>query len=584
MNKGKLSIYQVMTRLFGNKTTCNKIGGSIGENGVGKFADINDTALLAIKDLGVNCIWYTGVLEHASMNDYTAAGIPSDDHRVVKGKAGSPYAIKDYYDLSPDLAVEIPNRMAEFLALINRTHAHGMKALIDFVPNHVARKYHSDKRPDGIEDLGEKDNTTLSFHPNNNFYYIPGQTLVIPEKNGNQEPENEVQPAGATLVENPAKATGNDVFTAWPGVNDWYETVKLNYGVDVLDYGKKYFDPIPSTWLKMYEILSFWVQKGVDGFRCDMTEMVPVEFWAWVIPKVKKLNPDLIFIAEIYNPAEYNNYIQKGKFDYLYDKVGLYDCLRRLMEGHGSVKEITRCWQEDSGGFSAKMLRFLENHDEQRIASRFFANTPWVAVPAMTICATLGEGPVMLYFGQEVGEPANGPNGFSGDDGRTTIFDYWGVPEHQKWMNNGAFDGGQLSEDQKKLRSFYQKLLNLTCTSEALKEGRFYGLQYVNDNRQSEGYDDNAVYTYLRFSPNERLLVVVNFSKDFKNTFIKIPNGAWHDMALDLKGTYSLNNLLNPSKRISFLAEETIGNASLRAGIPIELAGLSAAIFNIQKN
>jgi glycosidase len=288
--------------------------------------------------------------------------------------------------------------------------------------------------------------------------------------------------------------------------------------VDILDQGKKYLDPIPSTWNKMLEILGFWAHKGVDGFRCDMSEMVPVEFWGWVIPKIKKINPSLIFIAEIYNPKEYRNYLEKGKFDFLYDKVGLYDCLRQLMEGNGSVKGITRCWQEESTGFSAKMLRFLENHDEQRIASRFFAGNPWNAVPAMTACATLSNGPVMVYFGQEVGVSALGSEGFSGDDGRTTIFDYWGVPEHQKWMNNGAFDGGQLDEDQKKLRSFYKRLLTLTRTNDAIANGGFYGLQYVNDNQQSLGYDDDKVYSYLRYTRTQQLLIVLNFSNTIQNT------------------------------------------------------------------
>jgi glycosidase len=439
--KGKVSIYQIMTRLFGNKINVNKVNGSKEENGVGKFNDINDIALEAIKDLGISHIWYTGVMEHATMDDYTSFGIPLDDPRIVKGRAGSPYAIKDYYDVSPELAVDVEKRMAEFSALIKRTHAHGMKALIDFVPNHVARKYHSDVKPANVEELGQNDNTALSFHPQNNFYYIPGQQLVIPKSSETSDAEKKMFSKGFPHIENPAKATGNNVFTASPGIYDWYETVKLNYGVDVLDYGKKYFDPIPSTWSRMYEILIFWVGKGVDGFRCDMTELVPVEFWGWVIPKVKKINPALLFIAEIYNPQEYVNYVEHGKFDMLYDKVGLYDCLRKIMEGHGSVKDITRCWQEDTGGLSSKMLRFLENHDEQRIASKSFAHNPWTAIPAITVSATLSDGAVMLYFGQEVGEPAAGLSGFSGDDGRTTIFDYWGVPEHQKWMNDGKFDG-----------------------------------------------------------------------------------------------------------------------------------------------
>lgn len=580
---GKISIYQLMTRLFGNKKTLNKICGSQEENGVGKFNDITDLALEKIKELGINHIWYTGIMEHATMNDYTAFGIPMDDPDIVKGKAGSPYAIKDYYDVSPDLAVDVKNRMGEFTQLVNRTHNHGMKVIIDFVPNHVARKYFSDARPEGIEDLGEKDNTSQSFDPNNNFYYLPGKTLVIPKVNNTLCNDPVDIDERTRLSENPAKVTGNNVFSAEPSVYDWYETVKLNYGVDILDGEKRFFYPVPSTWKKMLDILIYWVDKGVDGFRCDMTELVPVEFWEWVIPKVKEKNASVLFIAEIYSHSKYHNYVQQGKFDILYDKVGLYDCLRKLMEGHGSVQDITHCWQEDSHGLSGSMLRFLENHDEQRISSGFFASNPWAAVPAMTVSATLSTGPVMIYFGQEVGEPAEGANGFSGNDGRTTIFDYWGVPEHQKWMNEGKFDGGQLSDDQKKLRDYYATLLNLSLENKAISKGEFYGLQYVNDNHQSEGYNDRRVYSYLRFAENENLLIIVNFSKNTKHLFLKIPEGAWTAMSLAPEGKYTITDLLLTNNTVAFEARDTYKHEDPRSGIKLTLDPLSAYIYKIQK-
>ena len=141
-----------MTRLFGNQTTTNKAYGTLEENGVGKFNDINETALKGIKELGTTHVWFTGVLEHATLSDNTKLGIPLDDADVVKGRAGSPYAIKDYYDVNPDLAVDIKNRVQEFEQLINRTHAQGMKVIIDFVPNHVARFYKSEAKPEGVKD------------------------------------------------------------------------------------------------------------------------------------------------------------------------------------------------------------------------------------------------------------------------------------------------------------------------------------------------------------------------------------------------------------------------------------------------
>ena len=299
----KFVIYQVLPRLFGNYNTTRKYNGTLAENGCGKFNNFTNKALGEIKKLGATHIWYTGILEHATKTDYSAYGIIPNHTGVIKGNAGSPYAIKDYYDVCPDLAENVDNRMQEFEALIDRTHQNGLKVLIDFIPNHVAREYKSDKKPKGVKDLGENDNKDVAFSPENNFYYIPNQKFN-PSFNTNN------------FEEFPAKATGNDQFTASPSQFDWYETVKLNYGVDYLNGREKHFVPIPNTWYKMLDILEFWAKKNIDGFRADMAEMVPVEFWGWVIPQIKKINPEIIFIAEVYNPAEYRNYISNGKFDY----------------------------------------------------------------------------------------------------------------------------------------------------------------------------------------------------------------------------------------------------------------------------
>ncbi len=513
-------IYQMMTRLFANTKSNNVVWGTLEENGVSKFDDITDEALVQIKKMGITHVWYTGILEHAVLTDYTQYGIPLDDADVVKGRAGSPYAIKDYYDVNPDLANDVPNRKQEFANLVERTHKNGMKVLIDFIPNHVARFYQSDAKPEGVIDLGADDDNSKTFDVNNNFYYLPGTNFKVPE-GYNSLGDNEFPTKDGKFDETPAKVTGNDVFRPDPSVYDWFETVKLNYGVDIQNNRTKYFDPIPDTWLKMTDILLYWAAQNVDGFRCDMAEMVPVEFWNYAIAKVKEQYPEIIFVAEIYNPAEYRNYIQTGGFDYLYDKVELYDTLKHIIQYKASTDDITAIWKRQEG-IAGNMLTFLENHDEQRIACPEFAGDPWKAIPAMVLSATMNVGPVMIYFGQEVGEPGKGPEGFGGDDGRTTIFDYWGVPEHQKWVNDGKFDGGQLSEDQKRLRGFYTELLNLCNQSSAIREGAFFDLHYYNRNENYTGYSDR-MYAYLRHSDEEVLLFVLNFGQEEQLAEIKIP-------------------------------------------------------------
>lgn len=557
----KLIIYQIFTRLFGNQNTTNHWHGTLQENGVGKFNDVNATALQAIKQFGATHIWFTGVIEHATQTDYSAYGIRPDDPVVVKGRAGSPYAVKDYYDVDPDLAVSVPDRMAEFDALVQRTHAHNLKVIIDFVPNHVARQYQSDAKPAGVVDLGQKDDTTVGFSTSNNFYYLPGQTFQSPEG------------ATTTLQEFPAKVTGSGSITATPDINDWYETVKLNYGINVFD-GSRHFDPIPATWYQMLDILLFWSAKGIDGFRCDMAHLVPVEFWQWAISRVKRRYPHMLFIAEIYDPGLYRPFIFVGGFDYLYDKVGLYDSVRRLMEGHGSCYDLTRVWQQESGDFAQHMLRFLETHDEQRIASRFFANDPWAAVPAMTLTATMHTGPVLIYFGQEVGVKAEGSEGFSGDDGRTTIFDYWGMPRWQGWLNGGNYDGGRLSDDQRNLRAFYQQLNYLVIGSDAIQNGYFYDLQYVNDNGQSPGYDAHQIYSYLRYTDRQKLLIVCNFSAyNTYDTVVQIPKAAFDTMALNMANTYQFVDI--------FLTDTELDVAG-SAGVPLVLPPRSVRVLEIK--
>ena len=484
----KIIVYQIFTRLYGNRNISRKENGSIEENGCGKLNDLTPMVLKKIRNMGVSHVWYTGVIRHATQTDYSDHGIPVNHPAVVKGKAGSPYAITDYYDIDPDLATDVDLRMLEFEQLVERTHQAGMKVIIDFVPNHVARQYHSICKPEGVRDLGEDDNPQHGFDPQNNFYYCPGQSFspYFDLYHGAEQPYHE----------EPAKATGNDCFHHAPGVNDWYETVKLNYGVDYYAGRIGHFQPIPDTWDKMTDILLFWAGKGIDGFRCDMAEMVPAAFWHWAIDKVKYRYPEMIFVGEVYDPSLYRSYLGAG-FDYLYDKVGMYDTLRGVMGGGLSTHAITSAWQQ-TDDIRDHMLYFLENHDEQRIASDFFAGDARKGVPALVVSALLQQNPLMVYAGQEYGERGMDQEGFSGRDGRTTIFDYWSIDTLVRAAQR------KLTTEEKVLKAQYDKVLNIARSEKSIVEGASFDLMYVNGQYQRQ-------YAFLRKADSEVLLVVVNF-------------------------------------------------------------------------
>ncbi len=592
VKKNKEVVYQVFTRLFGNTNTTNKPWGTIEENGVGKFNDFTEKALKEIKDLGVTHIWYTGVPHHGVIRDYTKFGISNDDPDVVKGRAGSPYAVKDYYNVNPDLAINVENRLEEFQALIKRTHNVGLKVIIDIVPNHVARNYNSISKPEGIKHFGEDDNTSVTYHVNNNFYYNPNETFKVPVW------ENDYSPLGlkkhlledSKFKENPAKWTGNGSRLSQPNFSDWYETVKINYGIS--PEGKKDFDDmpkgfeyenhqvhfnywkdktVPNSWEQFKDIGLYWLELGVDGFRYDMAEMVPVEFWSYMNSHIKTKNPNAFLMAEVYNPTLYRDYINKGKMDYLYDKVQLYDTIKNIIQGKGKTDNIPPILDQLKD-IEHHMLHFLENHDEQRLSSPDFAGHAEKGKPAMVVSTTSTTAPTMIYFGQEVGEDGSENAGF-GSPSRTSIFDYVGVPAHQRWVNNKLFDGGQLTNEEKDLRDFYKRLLNFTINSSALA-GNYQDIHLFNQ-KNTIDYDDK-ILSYVRWSDDEQLIIVSNFDDTNNYEFeLKIPEHVIENWKLDDE-TYETKDQLYNQFNSTLKVEKGIGT------VKIKLDKLESFILKIQ--
>lgn len=556
----KIVIYQIFTRLFGNRNLNRKEWGTIEENGVGKMNDIQNAQLQRIKELGITHVWYTGIIRHATQTDYSRYGIPTQHNRVVKGRAGSPYAITDYYDVDPDLSVDVTHRMDEFEALVSRTHEAGMKVVVDFVPNHVAREYNS-IAGEAEDNLGYSDDTAKHFDAQNNFYYCPGEHLDL---SGIEENPNM---AGEAYDEFPAKCTGNDRFDSHPQQNDWYETIKLNYGVDYTDAGGRsyHYDPMPDTWKKMTDILLFWASKGIDGFRCDMAEMVPHQFWNYAIGRVKSEYPGVIFIGEVYDTNQYRTYVASG-FDYLYDKVGMYDCLRDVTCHRRPASAITREWQL-TDDIHDHMLYFLENHDEQRLASDFFAGRAKNGIPALIVAALLRNNPMMIYAGQEFGERGMDKEGFSGCDGRTTIFDYWALPS----LCHGYRNRRSMTAEERKTEKIYKKVLGLANSEVAVSEGLTFDLMYVNG--QNEQFSPHEQYAFMRKSGEDVLLVVVNFNEQKRICSITIPSHAFEYLNIP-EGEVAATDLLSGAKKMLPLKRD--------GQVTVEPDGHSGVIFKFK--
>ena len=533
-------IYQLFPRLYTNTNASLTRYGDISQNHSGKMNQLTDNILADIRSLGATHIWLTGVIEHATATDYSKFGIAPDNPAVVKGKAGSPYAIKDYYDIDPDIAENVKNRVGEFKALVRRIHKAGMKVVIDFVPNHVARHYASDAKPAGVEDFGYNDRIDWFFARDNNFYYLNAPLSID----------------GVDIAdyrESPARATGNDCFSPRPHKYDWYETVKLNYGIDYSDRSR-HFDPVPDTWLKMLDILRYWTSMGVDAYRCDMAFMVPTEFWRWVTPQIKAINHELLFIAEIYDVDKYREFIDAG-FDYLYDKVNLYDMLVGI-ERHGwRADAITSCWQRIDG-LSDHMLNFLENHDEVRFASSFYAHSAENVIPSLIVSAMIGRGAFMLYQGQELGEKGEDDEGFSGPNGRTTIFDYWSISSVRNYLT------GKASKKMLALRSVYTKLLNFCNSEKAISDGGFYDLTYAN--YSNPDFSTARQFAFIRHSGDDIVLIAVNFDEHPVDVKINIPEHAFQHIGL-VEGNYSATDILTGRKKRHQLASNVPFSAHIKA-------------------
>ncbi len=485
-------IYQILPRLWGNTAAKEAHDGSYEENGSGKFSSIDEATLGYLKDLGITHIWLTGVIRHASA--YSCPSCPPA--KVLKGRAGSPYAIVDYYDVNPYLADCQEKRMDEFKSLLKRIHSFGLKALIDFVPNHVAREYGrlGLSHPE-FPVLGAQDDTFVHWKAENDFYYYPGEPLSLPVK--------------AAYDEFPAKASGN-CFSPSPGMNDWWETVRLNY-----------CDFRTPTWDRMLHILRYWSSLGVDGFRCDMVEMVPPEFFKWAIPLLKKDFPEIVLIAEVYDKNLYSKYINEVGFDILYDKSGLYDTLRSIICHGARADGITRNWQF-LGPLQPRMLNFLENHDEVRFPSDFYAGDAEREFCALAVSALWNTAPFMVYFGQEIGEEGMEEEGFSGKDGRTTIFDWWS-PAGPRRLYNHIHTGKGLTERELSFMRRFRELLTLSHSPAAAK-GSSYDLCWCNGS--SEGFNPDKHFAFLRSFGEEILLLASNFSSEEMRSDIFIPADA----------------------------------------------------------
>jgi len=398
-----MTIYQVLTRLWGG----------------GRFSSFDLPSLEYFKSIGVDVVWYTGVVRHSTGKPF------------VKGDPGSPYSISNYKDVNPYLADNEESRLDEFKSLIKRTHALGMKVLIDFIPNHVS--------PDNVDGIPVKGYCDY----------------------------------------------------------DWTDTVKIDYDD-------------PRTVPMLSDILRYWAGLGVDGFRCDMVELVPVRAMSELISSTKAAYPSTTFIAEVYEMNSYGRYVDAG-FDLLYDKSGLYDSLRDILCNSLTARSITWNWQR-LGPLQGNMLNFLENHDERRLASPAFAGCARKGYAATALAALFNSASIMVYFGQEVGESAS-----ESSDGRTSIFN-WCRPESVGRLHGEIHSFGSLLSAERETMAKYREIL-LAASSAPCRGGQNYDLCFM----QGDGFDPDRHFAFVRFDANRTALVVCNFSSDDAVVTVTLP-------------------------------------------------------------
>lgn len=523
----KSIIYQIFPRYWGDRAGKQKKGGTLDENGCGKFSNIDRESLGYFKSLGVTHLWLTGIVRHATGE--STGGCTASSPDWVKGRAGSPYAITDYYDVNPYLADKPERRMEEFKELLKRVHNAGLKVIIDFVPNHVARDYTSftalHPAPTGMPSLGSDDDKSVHWREENDFFYYPGTELKLPIKS-------------QTYKELPALASGN-AYTAEPAVNDWYDTVKINY-----------CDTHTGTWDKMLDIVRFWAGMGVDGFRCDMVELVPADFFTWLIREIHKQYPEIVFIAEVYQKELYSKYIREVGFDLLYDKSGMYDTIRAIVqkntddsgvpvEAWQSTRKITWNWQS-LGDLQPYMLNFLENHDEQRFASDFFGKDAGNVFAALYASLYFNRASFMIYSGQEVGERGMYQEGFSGKDGRSTIFDWYTSDKVRKLWRYIHGDMKALDRKDVALLERYRSALTQATGNRAVISGSTYDLCYCN--LSSDGFCVDRHFAFLRDCGDDTVLVACNFSNVDAEMELSIPEHAFQWLELNETETLNHNN------------------------------------------
>ena len=198
------------------------------------------------------------------------------------------------------------------------------------------------------------------------------------------------------------------------------------------------------------------------------------------------------------------------------------------------------------------MLNFMENHDEQRIASKFFAGDAVKGFPAMAVSTLMNASPVMVYAGQELGEQAHEAEGFSGFDGRTTIFDYWKVETLCRLQSSDY--RLQIGEDV--VFDLYRRLLSI-ASREVVAEGKFYDLMWLN--RGNQQFDSSRQYAFVRYTDKEALFVVANFAGEERDVRVNITHHLFDAMGCEAFGKVVAADLMTGNKvELNFSADASV--------------------------